>query len=50
MIDVLEYAELKFGFKPKSKKPIYKANEFCKWARETGHDDLIYDLAREIGK
>ena len=47
---VIEYAEDRLGFKPTKKDPIDKANEFCEWARKNGHEGLIYDLAREIGR
>jgi len=47
---VIEYAEDRLGFKPpKGLNGIDLANEFCKWARENGHEDLISDLTKEIG-
>lgn len=53
---VIEYAEDRLGFKPKKdwfgrnvNKGIDLANEFCEWAKKSGHEDLILDLTREIG-
>lgn len=47
---VIEYAQDRLGFRPKKKSLIDIANEFCEWARNNGHEELIYDLAREIGR
>lgn len=51
-LSVIKYAQKVLGFKPNpmSVKPLDIANEFCEWARINGHEDLIYDLAKEIGK
>ena len=55
---VIEYAIRELGFRPKRDWPFfwrYKnkgidlANEFCRWAKKTGHEDLITDLTNEIG-
>ncbi len=40
----------RLGLRPKKKSLIDIANEFCEWARNNGHEGLIYDLAREIGR